>query len=73
MTTPTMRPMDELKIGPAGQAFGQLKADVLDKRAAFLAALMQGQADDALAESYNSACRLLRAAYTRVGLPYRAP
>jgi hypothetical protein len=65
--------MDDMKIGPAGQTFGQLKQAVLDARAAFQAELMKGEADDTLMASYGAAVDLLRAAYTRVGLPYTAP
>ncbi len=72
MTT-LMTPMDDHKIGPGGQTFGQLKADVLDRRAEFMSALMKGEADESLQEAYDDAVRLLKAAYVRVGLPYIAP
>jgi hypothetical protein len=65
--------MDDIKIGPAGQTFGQLKQAVRDTRAAVMTALMKGQADDAMMERHNSNVRLLEAAYVRVGLPYTAP
>lgn len=69
--------MDDHKIGPAGQTFGQLKQAVLDARAAFMASLVDpGCAPREGAElmiAYESASSLLRAAYTRVGLPYVAP
>lgn len=65
--------MDAIKIGPGGQTFGQLKEAVRDHRAAFQAALMRGEADDALMARYDTASRMLQAAYTRVGLPYVAP
>lgn len=65
--------MDTLKIGPAGQTFAELRQAVLDTRAALLAALVKGEADDALMEAHSSSVRLLEAAYVRVGLPYTAP
>lgn len=65
--------MDAIKIGPAGQTLGQLKAAVLDTRDVFLSALV-GQGDlDAAHEAYDGAVRLLRAAYVRMGLSYVAP
>lgn len=67
--------MDDLKIGPAGQTFGQLKQAVIDARAAFMCSLLQDDARvgaEALM-AYESAVRLLEAAYVRVGLPYTAP
>ena len=65
--------MDDLKIGPAGQTFRELKQAVLDARQECAFMLMQGQADDALVERYDSAVGLLKAAYVRVSLPYKAP
>lgn len=65
--------MDDMKIGPAGQTFGQLKDAVIDARQAMKGALLTGRADDALMERYGSAVDLLKAAYVRVGLPYKAP
>lgn len=65
--------MDDIKIGPGGQTFGQLKADVLSTRQAFMAALMRGEADNEVAEAHHTAVSLLEAAYVRVGLPYVAP
>lgn len=73
MTTATPDTMDDHKIGPAGETFGQLKANVLSARSAFMSELLQGRADDALMEAYDGAVRLLKAAYVRVGLPYVAP
>ena len=65
--------MDDLKIGPGGQTFAQLKDAVIDARRAFQATLMKGQADEAIMEDYGRAVDLLKAAYVRVGLPYKAP
>lgn len=65
--------MDDIKIGPAGQTFGQLKQAVRDHRARFNAALLKGAADEDLMDTYMAAVDLLKAAYTRVGLPYVAP
>lgn len=65
--------MDALKIGPAGQTFAQLKQDVLTERHSFQAALLRGEATDGQMEAYDRAVGLLKAAYTRVGLPYKAP
>lgn len=75
MPTPLadMAPMDDHKIGPAGETFGQLKARVLDSRADLMTALLRGQADDALMERHSANVSLLEAAYVRVGLPYVAP
>lgn len=65
--------MDTLRIGPAGQTFAELKQAVLDARQKFQAELLRGRADNALMERYDSAVGLLKAAYVRVGLPYKAP
>jgi hypothetical protein len=65
--------MDDMKIGPGGQTFGQLKQAVLDSRAALLAALFTTDVPTALIERHNANVRLLEAAYVRVGLPYTAP
>ena len=65
--------MDDLKIGPAGETFGQLKQRVLDCRYDFKTALLRGEADDDLMDVYDSAVQVLKAAYIRVGLPYVAP
>jgi hypothetical protein len=65
--------MDDIKIGPAGETFGQLKGAVREHRAAFQAKLIKGEADEALMDAYDTASRMLQAAYTRVGLPYVAP
>lgn len=73
MTTPITASMDDIKIGPAGQTFGQLKQDVLSTRQAFMAALFKGEVDREVMEAHHTAVRLLEAAYTRVGLPYVAP
>lgn len=60
--------MDDHKIGPGGETFGQLKARVRDARAAYTAT-----PNAVTLDAYESATNLLRAAYVRVGLPYRAP
>lgn len=60
--------MDELAIGPGGQTFGQLKAAVVTSRAAYMSHECQ-VCLDALLDAQG----MLRAAYTRVGLPYVAP
>lgn len=60
--------MDDHKIGPAGQTFGQLKQAVLDARERFTRLGTQSSMDE-----LSDAQRLLRAAYVRVGLPYVAP
>lgn len=67
--------MDDIKIGPGGETFGQLKDAVLAARAAYTHALSEGslRLHPEIGESLQSAVGLLRAAYTRVGLPYRAP
>lgn len=65
--------MDDLKIGPAGQTFGQLKAAVLSGRAATMRMLLSAEPDASVMEAYNDAVSLLKAAYVRVGLPYEAP
>jgi hypothetical protein len=65
--------MDAIKIGPGGQTLGELKAAVLDTRAVFLSALLGQSNLEAANEAYDVAVRLLRAAYTRMGLPYVAP
>lgn len=67
------RAMDDLKIGPGGQTFGQLKQAVRDARDTFMAGLVHGEADEAVRDAYDGAVSLLRAAYVRVGLPYVAP
>lgn len=64
----TLPDMDDIKIGPAGQTFGQLKQRVRDTRLVYvthpgLAAL----------HDLEVATRMLKAAYVRVGLPYKAP
>lgn len=61
-------PMDDLRIGPGGQTFGQLKARVVAARAAYTSSETQQALDDLLA-----AQDMLRAAYAKVGLPYVAP
>ena len=71
--TPLHTDMDALKAGPGGQTLGELKADVLDTRSAFLSALARGQADDELMDRYEDAVKMLRAAYHHMGLPYTAP
>ena len=71
--TPLHTDMDALKVGPGGQTLGELKADVMDERASFLSALARGLADDELMDRYEDAVKMLRAAYTRMGLPYTAP
>lgn len=60
--------MDSLKIGPAGETFGQLKQNVKTARRAY----MDDRTESTL-KAYQSAQDMLRAAYTRVGLPYVAP
>ena len=60
--------MDDLSIGPAGETFGQLKSDVRDTRAAYLLCPC-----DHHSGALEVSTRMLRAAYTRVGLPYKAP
>lgn len=60
--------MDDYKIGPAGQTFGQLKADVRATRAAYTSCPC-----DHHVTAWEVSVSLLRAAYTRVGLPYKAP
>lgn len=63
-----MPAMDDIKIGPAGQTFGQLKQAVLDARARFARLGNQAALDE-----LSDAQAMLRAAYTRVGLRYVAP
>ena len=65
--------MDDIKIGPAGETFGQLKERVRDSRAVLMRGLMKGEADQAVLEAHESNVRLLEAAYVRVGLSYVAP
>jgi hypothetical protein len=66
--------MDDLTIGPQGQTFGQLKADVVEYRARFNAALLRSEGvPDDLMDGYMAAVDLLKAAYTQVGLSYQAP
>ena len=65
--------MDDHKVGPGGQTFGQLKADVIEARRAFMAKLVTASATEADMDAYDAAVRLLEAAYVRVGLPYVAP
>ena len=65
--------MDGYKVGPAGQTLGELKAAVLAERQVFLSALARDEVTVELMESYNTAMRLLHAAYVRLGLPYTAP
>ncbi len=60
--------MDDLKIGPAGQTFAQLKSDVRATRAAYTSC----PCDHHLG-ALESSVSLLRAAYVRVSLPYKAP
>ena len=66
-------PMDDMKIGPGGQTFGQLKADVVSLRGQYMECLMSGEVPVVTQHRYDSAVKLLKAAYTRVGLPYVAP
>lgn len=73
MTATITASMDDIKIGPGGQTFGQLKQDVLSTRSAFQSALLRGQATDDMLDAYRAAVDLLEAAYVRVGLPYVAP
>ena len=71
MTTPeptqTLR-MDDITIGPSGQTFGQLKDAVRVSRATYTGCPCEPHLD-----AWTSAQDMLRAAYTRVGLPYVAP
>lgn len=60
--------MDDIKIGPGGQTFGQLKADVRATREAYIACPC-----DHHLTAHEVSVSLLRAAYVRVGLPYVAP
>lgn len=69
----TAPPMDMHKIGPAGETFGELKQRVVDCRQAFLDCPPDSPERDDAAEALSSATSLLRAAYTRVSLPYVAP
>lgn len=73
MDTKIPHSMDDIRIGPAGQTFGELKAAVLESRDALLTALVRGQADDALVERHQGNVDALEDAYTRVGLSYEAP
>jgi len=75
MTAITTRPnladlpgMDDIEIGPAGETFGQLKQRVRDARAA-----LERNWTEETVGTLNDATSMLRAAYTRVGLRYRAP
>lgn len=63
-----MPSMDDIKIGPGGQTFAQLKQAVVDARATW-----SGCPCDEHSETWQVAQDMLRAAYTRVGLPYVAP
>jgi hypothetical protein len=65
--------MDDMKIGPGGQTFGQLKQAVRDSRAELMAALFTADVPTELMERHSTNTRLLEAAYVRVGLPYAAP
>ena len=60
--------MDEIKIGPAGETLGQLKQAVRDARHAYVA-----RPGIHTTMAIDTATRMLRAAYTRMGLPYVAP
>ena len=60
--------MDDIKIGPAGETFGELKQRVRDARERWARLGTQ----DALDE-LETAHSLLRAAYVRMGLPYVVP
>lgn len=63
-----MPSMDDIKIGPGGQTFGQLKQAVRDAREAYM-----GCPCEAHSETWQVAQDMLRAAYTRVSLPYVSP
>lgn len=63
-----MPPMDDIRIGPGGQTFGQLKQRVRDARLVYLT-----HPGPVALRDLDDASRMLRAAYTRVGLPYVAP
>ena len=67
--------MDDTKIGPAGETFGQLKANVLAARAAYVSALTEGRLNlhPEVGDGLDTAVSLLRTAYACVGLPYEAP
>jgi hypothetical protein len=65
--------MDALKIGPAGQTLGELKQALLDARADFVTSAQRGEPDDGRAQRVSDAVSLLRAAYVRLGLPYKTP
>jgi hypothetical protein len=66
--------MDALKIGPAGQTLGELKQSVRDAREALRAELASGRGARAdLVDASFDATRMLRAAYVRLGLPYKTP
>lgn len=67
-TLGTSQPMDELRIGPGGQTFRQLKQDVRATREAYVSCPCDHHLG-ALSDSQD----MLRAAYTKVGLPYVAP
>lgn len=76
MTRPSladMPPMDDHKVGPGGQTFGELKQAVRDAWSDFLASLVTGKDCDAKLDAHDAAVAMLKAAYTRVGLPYVAP
>lgn len=64
----TLPDMDDLKIGPAGQSFGELKQAVRETRTAYTDCPCSVHLGD-----LEAATRMLKAAYVRVGLPYKAP
>lgn len=61
-------PMDDLKIGPGGQTFGELKQAVVTARAIYTA-----DPSPLTVGVLEEAASLLHAAYNRVGLPYVSP
>jgi hypothetical protein len=65
--------MDELAIGPDGETFGQLKQRVRDTRAAYTACSTDNPELPRYGDELAAAVARLRAAYTRVGLRYKAP
>jgi hypothetical protein len=68
-----MPQMDDHKIGPGGETFGQLKQRVRDCRLAYVGCSNDSPVLHEYAEELASAVRVLRAAYIRVGLPYVSP
>lgn len=60
--------MDQHKIGPGGQTFGELRQAVRATRAAYTDCPCSAHLG-----GLEAAVRMLRAAYVRVGLPYKAP